>query len=227
MASLKEQKRAKKALNWFIGKVKDALGKQTKGKKEKSTSVKDMKDSVTKLRVFHMYVGVYPNPLWKDELPVYDAMPMFFPTGFVGPNHGNGAKIQGINIHYLPPAARKLFVMELHKILTKFAEQKGYDVDTLEELNDIPQQEITKIVGRYMNFVYTQNKGAGKMLRQCFRSYFPERFAGRLVKIKVSEWENACDVVLPAWKKMNAGAVYSWVKKGYDKYKSNSRAAIY
>jgi len=211
----------RKAAKWFFGRAKDLFSKkrETEKEKKKSGNITDLKDISSKMYNFNLYMTLYPDPLYKDTLPVYDQLPLFFPISMTGAAHGSGPKIQGLNIHYLSPANRKVFMQEILFVIKKNAVRAGYDPDTLD---DIPPTVINGWVGKYINAVYSQQqKSAGSKIKVAYRSYLLNRIKGKMIKIKFSEWDNAVNVVLPRFKKMSPSATYQYVNEQYAKYKNN------
>lgn len=217
MTNLNEN-RLRKGLRWFMDKVR---GTADPGdvKKGDITKPKEM----SKIRSFNLYVTIYSDPKYKDELPFYDAMPLFFPLDIK--KGSEGPLLRGINIHYLTPVNRKKFLKELETVLRRVAMMQNYNPDHLDEL---PHQNVTRIVGRYMEKVYQQGGGsAGAHIRQAYRSYFLHRMKGKLKKIPLSEWAQASDVYLPVFRKASPSEVYVEVKKQFELYKGRSRSPIY
>ena len=219
MNSLDENK-IKKGLNWFLGKIKKSADKKSKPDKGDIASKKDFSK---KIRPFNLYATLYSRPKFEKTLPYFDAFPLFFPIKFT--RGSEGTLLHGVNIHYLPPAMRKKFLRELEIIIRRVADKQGFDPDNLE---DYPHQNITRVVGKYMNRVYQSGGGsAGAMIRASYRSYFLSRMGGKLKKIPLNEWDEAASVYLPVFRKQSASAVYADTKEKFDKYKSNMRHDIY
>lgn len=204
--------------SWFLSKIKGSADPRDVQKGDIAK-----KDDLKKIRMFHLYNTIYKDPKTKDDLPYYDAFPLFFPLHFT--KGSEGTLLAGINIHYIPPAMRVKFLKELETLIRRVAEQQKFDVNNLE---DYPHQNITKVVGRYMNKVYQSGDGsAGKLMRSAYRSYFLHRMTGKMKKIPLDEWTKAGKLYLPRYRKKYASYVYRDVKKQYDRYKNNSRSDIY
>lgn len=207
----------KNAVSWFSSKIKDLFGA-----KKDSGDVSTAKELQNDLRFFHLYTTVYSNPKYKEELPFYDAVPLFFPVDIV--KGSEGLLIRGINIHYLMPSDRVKFLNELKKVIIKAAQQQNFDPEHLE---DYPAANISKVIGKYMNNVYRSGGGsAGSVIRSAYRSYFLGRIGARLKKIPLGEWEQAGRLILPVFRKQSSGEIYKSVYESYDKYKSNFRSPL-
>lgn len=209
-----------KGVEWLFSKTKQAVSDK-KSEVEKS-DMKNMKDVQKKMRLFHMYHFLYISPKYKKELPYYDALPLVFPIDII--NGSEGTLLRAFNIHYLEPAYRVKFVAELEKYLRKLAGINGFDAESLEEY---PPQNITKHIMKYMNAVYLRGGGSnGRKIRQAYRSYFFKRIRGKIIKVPLSEWDEASRAILPVFKKESAGAIYKDIDAKYRKYKSNARSSI-
>ena len=220
----------KKALTWFADKIKSAYDAPPKSAAERKSDwdIYDTKALVKKMSMFHMYTHAYPNPLWKNELPYWDALPLYFPVGMLGPSHGNGAKIQAINIHYLTHNNRIIFIQELYNVVNKSMQQLGYDPDT-QGYEELPHAMMTKIVGKHMDAVYRGLTGSEgeKKIRMAYRSYLLKRIGSKIKRIKFSEWENAANLILPQWKKQGESAIIRDINQKYQKYKNRDWEPIW
>jgi len=211
----------KKGVRWFLDKIKKSVSKRKEDKHPKD--IETSKEAKANLHNFNLYTTLYPMPKTKDELPFYDAMPLFFPLQVV--KGSDGALLHSLNLHYLPPNLRLKFLKEIEILVRKDAEMKGYEPD---ELSTYPKGNLTRSVGRYVAKVYQYGGGsAGAMIRAAYRSYFFSRMRGKLKYIPVTEWEKAGRLILPVWRKAGPAEVYKEVRNTYNKYKNNYRSSIY
>lgn len=211
----------KKGVKWFLNKIRQSISKRKEDRHPKD--IEDRQDAKRNLHNFNLYTTLYPNPKWKEELPFYDAMPLFLPLQVV--RGSEGALLHVINIHFLPPNLRIRFLKELEILVRKDAERKGFEPD---ELSTYPKGNLTRTVGRYINNVYQSGGGsAGSMIRAAYRSYFFSRMRGKLKYIPVTQWEKAGNLILPAFRKAGPGEIYREIRETYNKYKNNYRKPIY
>lgn len=95
-----------RSMQWYYGQIK-RLGLRTGNEALYSGFGK----FATGIQIGKMYLFAY-DPKLKDSLPYYDTYPLVFP--FASAEGG----FRGINLHYLPPLARKTFIKELMRYLT-------------------------------------------------------------------------------------------------------------
>lgn len=159
-------------------------------RKEISESGEWLKDKIKNmrnpLRVFdqsaypsvgNMYLFTY-DPKYKETLPFYDMYPLVFPVEF----YANG--FLGINLHYLPPAAR----VSLLSGLTKVASDNKY--------NDKTKLNISyELVSRY------SRQFAG--IESCIKRYLFSHVRSQFHKVSSSDWEKAVMLPLQRWKVNN------------------------
>jgi hypothetical protein len=211
-----------KSFEWLYKQAKRSLSKK---KKDQSPSdIKSISEVSKKVKPYYLYFHIYSDPLYKDKLPYWDALPLYFPLELYGGGHGSGAKIGAFNIHYLKPEARAKFMGEIIKEIESVAEKKGYDPF---DLDSVPEEVVAKIVGKYLESVYQGMSSAGSHIRECYRMYLFNRISSKIIRIKVSEWQHAVDLVLPKWQGAGQGTIYKDISSLYTKYKGNSRESIY
>lgn len=215
---ISEQK-LKKALGWLVTKAKQALS--TRKKDEAPSDIKSISDIGKKMRMHHLMFMIYDNPKHKKTLPYYDALPLFFPLKItIGPD---GPLLHGLNIHYLTPGDRAAFINEIVTLMKRTAEKQGYDPDNL---NAVPDGNISKVVGRYLNAVYQGMSSAGSRIKVAYRTYYIGRIKGKIIKIQPDEWDNAVNLILPRFNKMGPGGIYKDIEKLYKKYKDSNWKSI-
>ena len=215
---ISEQK-LKKALKWIFNKAKQALS--TRKKDEKPTDIKSLEDIGKKLRMHHLMFMIYDNPKHKKTLKYYDALPLFFPLKItIGPD---GPLLHGLNIHYLQPGDRAAFINEIITLMKRTAEKQGYDPNNL---NEVPDGNISKVVGKYLNAVYQGMNSAGSRIKVAYRTYYIGRIKGKMIKIQPDEWLTAVDVILPRFNKMGPGSIYKDIEELYSRYKGSNWGSI-
>jgi len=127
------------------------------------------------------------DPKTKDTLPYYDTFPLVI---VVGPAE-NG--FYGLNLHYLPPKLRALFLDALLDIMNN----KRYDRSTKFKLS---YALLTKV--RRM-----------KYFAPCFKHYLTAHVRGNFARVNASEYEVAIFLPTAQWSKATASTVYSDSRK--------------
>lgn len=159
LASSGIESRTKKSQDWFTKRVRGI---------SRINEVNFLKDPnlVRKQRFFpgYMYHFTY-DPKTKDTLPYYDTFPLVLP---VGPAPGG---FYGLNLHYLNPAARAIFLDKL----TDIASNTRFDEKTRIKLN----YDILTASRRFKEFA------------PCFKHYLTEHITSKLMMVPSSEWEIA------------------------------------
>jgi hypothetical protein len=131
----------------------------------------------------HMYMYFY-DPKHRETLPYYDAFPLTImveraPGGFYG-----------LNLHYLKPKTRALFLDKLTDTLTN----DKYD-------------ESTRFRARY-NLLSSVRKY--KEFEPCFKHYLSSQIDSKIVLVQPPEWEIA--IFLPTEQFMKARKTEVWQK---------------
>ena len=176
------QARTKEASDWFEKNVAK-LGPQTKAilKDERLT---------TKNKPFigDMIMYTY-NPKFKKTLPYYDMFPL---TIMVGPAKDG---FYGINLHYLPPKIRAIFLDHLN------------DTATNQKFNKTTRFKIT------YNLLKATKKY--KYFKPCFKHYLSEHVSSNIMKVNASEWNIAIFLQTAKFKKKSDTYVWVQSKKEY------------
>jgi hypothetical protein len=172
------QARTDDARDWFRVKVKQ-LGKINRQQLLKDEAL--IRKSRTMMG--HMYMYFY-DPKHRETLPYYDAFPLTVmveraPGGFYG-----------LNLHYLKPTTRALFLDKLTDTLTN----EKYD-------------ESTRFRARY-NLLSSVRKF--KEFQPCFKHYLSSQIDSKIVLVQPPEWEIA--IFLPTEQFMKAKKTEVWQK---------------
>ena len=172
------QARTDDARDWFRVKVKQ-LGKINRQQLLKDEAL--IRKSRTMMG--HMYMYFY-DPKHRETLPYYDAFPLTVmveraPGGFYG-----------LNLHYLKPTTRALFLDKLTDTLTN----EKYD-------------ESTRFRARY-NLLSSVRKY--KEFQPCFKHYLSSQIDSKIVLVQPPEWEIA--IFLPTEQFMKAKKTEVWQK---------------
>ena len=142
--------------------------------------LKDRMESMVKPGM--MYLFRY-DPQGKKTLSYYDTYPLVFPL-----KKGKGGFL-GLNLHYLSPKLRGIF---LTKLLRKVSNSK-FD-------------ETTKL-----RISYNMLKGSAtyKEFKPCIKLYLTSRIRSKFLKIDSSEWEMAAVLPLDSFQKKSSSSVWA------------------
>ncbi|UOX40524.1 DNA end protector [Aeromonas phage GomatiRiver_11] len=145
--------------------------------------------TVSKPKVGRLYTFAY-DAKYKDTLPYWDRFPLIVFLG-VG-SSSNGPLLYGLNLHYIPPAARQSFLEEL---LKNYANTERLTNKTALKIN------WSKVKGM---------RGSDVMIK----SYLPGHLKGSMLEVKPSDWVNV--IYMPLQQFMSQGKRYSarkvWAK---------------
>jgi hypothetical protein len=155
---------AKSSLDWFKDKI-DNFSKK---------NINDIFKKTAMPEIGSMYLFVY-DPKYKDTLPFYDMFPLVIPIEFQ--NQG----FLGLNLHYLPPAARS----SLLSALATLANNDKY--------NDTTKLTISyEIVKRYSS----QFPGN----TECIKRYLYGHVRSQFQFVSPSDWAKVVTMPLQKWK---------------------------
>jgi len=167
-------KKAKDSVNW----LKSQIAKLTGSKKSLgSFSEKGSAQLEPGKMVFFKYDAKH-----KETLPYYDMLPLsiivdILPDGFTG-----------LNLHYLPPKVRAIFLLRLDETLNN------------KKMNKTTRFQVT----------YGMLKATSKLkfFAPCFKRYLGAHIKSKINIIKPDQWHNA--VMLPASKFTGASKAAVW-----------------
>jgi len=168
---------------WYIDKVSNI---------QKADHSALVRDPNTKKRdtpmIGRMYTFKY-DPKWKDKLPYYDIFPVIFLADIAKQPKGS---FYGLNIHYLSPFTRAVFVQRLID---------NYITDDLSSLKATTRLKIS----------YGVLKSAAKVraFRPTFKQYLPSHMRTKLVEIPPDQWETAVYLPVQSFKKDTKTAVWT------------------
>lgn len=176
LASAGIEARTKDSQKWFTNRIKGIT---------RINEVSFLKDPnlVRKTRFFpgYMYHFTY-DPKTKETLPFYDTFPLILA---VAPAPGG---FYGVNLHYLAPATRALFLDKLMDIANK----TEFDEKTRFRLN----YNLLSSSRRFKEFA------------PCFKHYLTTNITSRLMMVPSQEWETA--IFLPTEKFQGASKRTVW-----------------
>ena len=175
--------RTDKSRKWFQRKIKE-LGKVAPQKLLKD----DALHKVTRPLIGDMVTYFY-DPKLKAELPYYDRFPL---TVMVQPAKGG---FHGLNLHYLAPNVRALFLDELMK------------------LGPAKISETTRITKLRYKLLAGVNKY--KEFKPCFKHYLMNHVDSKIMRVGMPEWEIAVFLPTQQFKKASAQSVWNKSRKIY------------
>lgn len=129
----------------------------------------------------------YYNPKTKDDLPYYDK----FPLVLVLDNYKDG--ILALNLHYLPPKYRIMFIQKL-------LENSGVGVQYTKDY-DIKRLKITYDILKYTTSL--------KEFRPCIKRYLYKQMGSKFLAVAPNEWDTAILLPVQQFKKAKASEVWS------------------
>ena len=129
------------------------------------------------------------DPKLKATLPYYDTFPL---TIVVGPAKDG---FYGINLHYLPPKVRAIFLDKLN------------DVASNQKFDKTTRFKIT-----YKLLMATQNY---KYFKPCFKHYLTEGVTSNIMKVNAAEWNVAIFLQTASFKKKSTAFVWSRSRRQY------------
>ena len=175
--------RSKEATIWFQKKAKELgpLGKAVVLKDDRLTAK-------AKPLIGDMIMYTY-NPKLRATLPYYDIFPL---TILVGPAPGG---FFGINLHYLPPKVRAIFLDHL----TDVATNKKFDKTTRFRIT----YNILKSAAKY------------KYFRPCFKHYLSRHINSKIMKVDASEWNVAIFLETQTFRKKSKSFIWTQGRRQY------------
>ena len=175
--------RSKEATDWFSTNVAK-LGKIGPGKMLKDEGLRTQAQASPGDMVMYTY-----NPKLKATLPYYDTFPL---TIVVGPAKDG---FYGINLHYLPPNIRAIFLDKLGDVTSN----KKFD-------------RTTRFKITYKLLMATKNY---KYFKPCFKHYLTKHVNSGIMKVNAAEWNIAIFLQTAKFKKAAPGKVWSDSKRAY------------
>ena len=175
------QARTKEASTWFQKKAKELgpLGKSV---------LNDDRLEATEANAGDMVMYTY-DPKLKKTLPYYDTFPL---TIVVGPAKDG---FYGINLHYLPPKIRAIFLDRLN------------DTASNKKFNKTTRFKIT-----YNLLMATKNY---KYFKPCFKHYLTKHVSSNIMKVNAAEWNIAIFLQTAKFKKASIAKVWADSRRQY------------
>jgi len=167
---------------WFQRRIsKDSKSSASLLKKMYGSKYKQMMNP----KIGKMYLFGYADAVHRKTLPLWDINPLIFPFNYYTSKAGNTI-LQGVNMHYLPPAIRYKFLLELLKIKTS----KKYR----------PNDKL-KLSWDVINAV-TRSSIADKVVH----GYRMDHITNSFIEIPAPSWEIVVSLPLAAWKSETGAA---------------------
>ena len=176
------QARSREAAVWFQKKAKEL------GPLGKAVLKDDRLTAKAKPLIGDMVMYTY-NPKLKQTLPYYDTFPL---TIMVGPAPGG---FYGINLHYLPPKIRAIF---------------------LDHLNDTASnQKFNKTTRFRITYNLLKATKSYKYFKPCFKHYLSEHVSSKIMKVDAAEWNIAIFLQTAAFRKKSESFIWAAGRRQY------------
>ena len=174
--------RSKEAATWFEKKAKEL------GPLGRNVLKDDRLTAKARPIIGDMIMYTY-NPKLKMTLPYYDIFPL---TIMVGPAPGG---FFGINLHYLPPKIRAIF---------------------LDSLNDAASNQKFDKTTRF-RITYNLLKAAKKYkyFKPCFKHYLTKHVGSKIMKVDAAEWNIAIFLQTAQFKKKTESYIWAASRRQY------------
>jgi len=171
---MKTKEQIKGSIDW----LRYQINKLAKGSKTLKSLAERGESS---LAIGKMAFFIY-DPKYKATLPYYDKFPLTIIVN-IGSDY-----FEGLNVHYLPPKIRSIFLVRLFELLNN------------DKMNKSTRFEIS----------YKMLKSASKLkyFAPCFKRYLYSHVKSRINIIKPEEWHNA--ILLPVAKFSGASKAAVW-----------------
>jgi hypothetical protein len=170
------QARSKEASVWFQKKAKEL------GPVGKSVLSDDRLRAQAGASPGDMVMYIY-DPKLKAELPYYDTFPLAIVVGAAKDG------FYAINLHYLPPNVRAIFLDKLGDIVSN------------KKFNATTRFRIT-----YSLLKATKNY---KYFKPCFKHYLTKHVSSKIMKVNAAEWNIAIFLQTAKFKKASIGKVWA------------------
>ncbi len=181
---------SKKAVNFFRDKVKSLFGKEGKESKKFLKSRKKDATNPSNMRIGKMYFYMY-DPKYKKTLPYYDKFPLIFLLKRSKTVGGKG--FLGINLHYLAPRERAIFLGKL-----------------LELTNNDKMDETTRL---RISYALLKNSSNMKEFKPTIKRYLNRHLQSRIIEIPPEDWMTVTFLPLAQFAKESSQKVWSDSKK--------------
>lgn len=166
------------SLNWFWNKVQEL--EQTVGFAD--VARRFPKAVYSNLLLGRMYLFTY-DPKLKDSLPYYDMLPLVFPIKF------RPAGFLGLNLHYLPPDFRAMFMDGLF---------------TLKSNNRFDETTFINV-----NYNVLKASRALSLYRPCIKMYLHNHVRTQFLRIHPLEWHRVLFLPFERFAKEKKETVWS------------------
>ena len=176
------QARSKEAAVWFQAKAREL------GPLGKSVLKDERLQTVGKPIIGDMIMYTY-NPKLRQQLPYYDTFPL---TIVVGPAKDG---FYGINLHYLPPKIRAIFLDHL----SDTASNKFFNKTTKFKIT----YNLLKATAKY------------KYFKPCFKHYLTKHVSSNISKVSAAEWNIAIFLETAAFRKKSTRFVWGRSRRQY------------
>jgi hypothetical protein len=177
--------RSREAKEWFTERVKELNGRINRKTLLNDEALK----SRSKPIFGHMFMFAY-DPKFKEELPYYDRFPLVIA---LQPAEGG---FLGLNLHYLRPDVRSLF---LDKLMATMPNKDNLDEKSKLKL----RYELLAGVRRFRYF------------SPCLKHYLNGHIKSRIAQVYAPDWETAIFLPIEQFSKANKTKVWKESQKIY------------
>lgn len=178
-----KKKLEKESISWLVLKIK---GLKAGAKGIPGTTIPDKRTE--KFIEGGMYFFAY-DAKWKNELPYWDKFPLII---LLEPPKGSLAKTHflGLNLHYLPPDSRAMFLAQLSMAGSKLNKDG----------------EIRRLLTTYQKTL----KGNDNLsaFKPCLKMYIMKNLQSRILQIQPHEWKYAINLPFESFQKQSKENVW-------------------
>ena len=186
LASTGFERRSKEAREWFIEKVRELNGRINRNKLLKDEALQQK--NIPKWGFMYMFVY---DALHKDTLPYYDRFPLVI---MLSPAPGG---FMGLNLHYLHPNTRAIFLDSL-----------------MQSFTDDNLTEKSKLRLRYETLARARKH---RYFQPCLKHYLFDQMKTRPSQVLAPDWEIAIFLPTEHFRGAQKTKVWSESKKIYQK----------
>jgi hypothetical protein len=197
MSSTDKAKNSKMSVKWFLSKVKTILQDNRVNIKEVLNSEKS-RNKNNYFEIGGMYMFAY-DPKWKNVLPYYDTFPIIIVLKF----HDNG--FTGLNLHYLPPEVRILFLIAL---MIGYGNGNKKASDLFQNMDEtLKSRGANKLFIDYDRLIQNSSRLYG-LDKPCIKRYLFNHVRSSINRIPMDDWEYVAALPTEEFKKLSKESVW-------------------
>lgn len=190
-ATYEEKEILKKiSIDWLSTKIR-TLNSERKQRKYKTTiSSPNSSDFKSGGMYFYFY-----ESFWKQEVPYWDRFPLIILLETK--NSKNGMAFLGLNLHYIDPTSRALFLAKL------FGGRSNFNRDT-------------NMVNLTINYDQIKSMSNLKEYKACIKSYLVKNVKSKILAVEAHEWLYAAMLQVESFQKKPKETVWKESQKKID-----------